>query len=115
MKKETLGFICCPNCRHELTLREKQIHGNEVIDGLLECQACGKSFAITGGVPRLVVDLDNRESLAKSWGYEWAKVTEGKLENSTYYGETEDEEVASFFNYLGISADDLPGKKVLDA
>ena len=115
MKRETLRFICCPNCKHELTLHERQILDNEVIEGLLECASCGKSFNVTNGVPRMILDLDGREDLAKSWGYEWARVTEGKLETDTYYGETEDEEVANFFNYLGISEDDLRGKKVLDA
>lgn len=115
MKRETLQLICCPNCRHELTLCEKQILGSEVVDGLLECKSCGKYFAITDGVPRMIVNLINQENLAKSWGYEWAKMAEGKLEVDTYYGQTENEELASFFKYFGISTDDLYGKKVLDA
>jgi 2-polyprenyl-3-methyl-5-hydroxy-6-metoxy-1,4-benzoquinol methylase/uncharacterized protein YbaR (Trm112 family) len=115
MKRETLHLIRCPNCKHELTLHEKQADGNEVVEGILECRSCGKSFDITGSVPRMAVSPDDREDVAKSWGYQWSKVTEGKLETDTYYGETEEEEMASFLNYMGITTDDLRGKRVLDA
>ena len=115
MKKETLLLICCPNCKHELILNERQNSGDEVVNGVLECSSCGKSYDITEGVPRMVLNSDEWEDLAKSWGYQWCKVTGGKLETDTYYGQTEDEELASFFNYMGITRDDLRGKRVLDA
>jgi len=115
MKRETLSIICCPNCRHEITLHESKMLDNEIINGFFKCRECGKSFTILNGVPRMVVNMGSSEDLAKSWGYEWTKIAEGKLETDTYYGGTESEELAGFFNYLGISADDLKGKKVLDA
>lgn len=115
MKTETARLICCPECRHELTLYEEKLLDKEIIDGLLRCENCGKTFIISHGVPRMVVNPGARETLAKSWGYEWSKIAEGKLETDTYYGGTENEELSGFFNYLGISGDDLYGKRVLDA
>ena len=63
----------------------------------------------------MIVSPVDHNDLAESWGFEWAKVAEGRLETDTYYGETEEEEIASFFNYMGITPGDLRGKVVLDA
>jgi SAM-dependent methyltransferase len=115
MKRQILDILHCPNCKHTLTLVEQEAADNEVSRGLLECKDCGKAFAIIRGVPRMIVNLNGRQKLAESWGYEWDKVADGRLEKNTYYGETEEEEIASFFRYLGISEEDLRGKVVLDA
>lgn len=115
MQREILDIICCPNCKHDLTLFEKEVTNNEVIGGLLQCDNCQKSFEIIKGVPRMIVDLDDRTELAESWGFEWAKRAEGKLEIDTIYGETEEEELNTFFHCLGIAPDDLRGKVILDA
>ncbi len=115
MQRKVLDYLCCPNCRHELTLLEKEVVHGEVIHGVLQCDSCEKSFAVVSGVPRMIVDLGDRIDLAESWGFQWAKQAEGRLETDTYYGETEEQEVGNFFNYLGITPDDLYGKTVLDA
>jgi ubiquinone/menaquinone biosynthesis C-methylase UbiE/uncharacterized protein YbaR (Trm112 family) len=115
MRREILNIMSCPECGCDLTLSERHVDNGEVIDGNLDCEICGHSFTLSGGVPRMIVDLADRKDLAESWGFEWAKMAEGKLETSTYYGETEEEEIASFFNYMGISPEDLGGKVVLDA
>ena len=115
MQRKILNLLCCPNCKHDLELFEKEVINSEVTDGLLQCNNCQKSFQIVKGVPRMMVDLGDRIDLAESWGFQWAKQAEGKLETSTYYGETEEQELDSFFNYLGIIPDDLRGSIVLDA
>ncbi len=115
MKRRNLDILCCPNCKCSLSLVEKEATDNEVIRGILKCKDCGKSFAIVGGVPRMIVNLDGRKDLAESWGYEWDSMADGRLETDTYYGQTEEEEIASFCRYLGISTDSLRGKVVLDA
>ena len=115
MRREILDILCCPNCKDGLTLLEKAATDTEVIDGALECKNCRKSFDIIEGVLRMIVDLGDRKDLAESWGFQWVKMAEGKLETDTYYGETEEQEIASFFHYLGISPSDLRGKVVLDA
>jgi len=63
----------------------------------------------------MMLDLGDRKDLAESWGYQWTIQAEGKLETNTYYGETEQQELNNFFNYLGITASDLLGSVVLDA
>jgi len=115
MRREILDILCCPNCKHDLKLFEREAAEGEVIDGTLQCNNCQKLFEIIRGVPRMIVDLGDRGELAKSWGFQWAKQTEGKLEADTYYGETEEQELDNYFKYLGIAPDDLHGKVVLDA
>jgi SAM-dependent methyltransferase len=115
MRRRNLDILCCPNCKNNLSLVENEATDNEVFRGAFECKHCGKSFQIIGGVPRMIVYLDGRKDLAESWGYEWDSVAEGRLEKETYYGQTEEEEIASFCHYLGISPDDLQGKVILDA
>ncbi len=115
MNRVVLGILCCPNCRHDLTLIEKKVADDEVIDGILKCDNCARSYEIINGVPRMIVDLGDRQELAEGWGFEWTKQAEGKLEVDTYYGKTEEQELRFFFRRLGIAPDDLCGKVILDA
>jgi SAM-dependent methyltransferase/uncharacterized protein YbaR (Trm112 family) len=115
MKSNILNILCCPSCKRDLELLENDVGSGEVNNGLLQCKNCQKSFPIVNKIPRMMVDLGDRTELAESWGFQWAQHAEGKLERSTYYGETEEEELNNFFDYLGISPDSLRGKTVLDA
>jgi SAM-dependent methyltransferase len=114
MKKWSLNLICCPVCRGKLDLKEAQEQDDEVITGVLNCPVCDRTFVIDGGVPRLVIDPGGRKEIAENWGYQWGQMADGKLETETYYGATEEEEIRTFFEYFGISAVDIAGKKVLD-
>lgn len=115
MKRQILDVLCCPNCKHDLTLVETQVVNEQIIEGFLECNNCQRSFEITKGVPRMIINLGNRKEIAKSWDFEWAKVAEGMFEVGTLYGITEEEELNRFFGYLSVVPDDLRGKFILDA
>lgn len=115
MKRETLPIMCCPKCQHDLVLTEQNAANDEVIDGSLECTHCHASFAVRNGVPRMIVNLGERRSIAEGWGFEWAKKSEGKLEKDTLYGRTQEQELHRFLRHFGINSQDLLGKAVLDA
>jgi SAM-dependent methyltransferase len=115
MQRRILHLLCCPSCRHDLELFELEAQSGEVIEGFLQCNSCQKSYQIVDGVPRMMVDLGDRADLAESWGFQWAQQAEGKLETTTYYGETEEQELDNFFSYLGITPDSLRDSIVLDA
>lgn len=115
MKKRIIKLMCCPKCKGDLKLIEKEADGGEVFEGMLECGDCGKSCEVTASVPRMIVDLGDRDELSESWGFQWAVQADGKLETDTYYGEKEEDEIGNFFKYLGISPADLQGKTILDA
>jgi len=115
MKKEILDVLCCPNCKHDVTLVEGQIDSEQIIEGSLECSNCRSSYKITRGVPRMITNLGNRKETAESWNFIWTKVAGGMFEVGTLYGITEEEELNRFFRYLGVTPDDLRGKFILDA
>ena len=115
MKRDILDILCCPSCKHDLRLVEKEVSNNEVKNGFLECDVCKKSFEIIAGVPRITIDLGDRREIAEGWGFEWKMREEGKFEIETLYGETEEQEVNNFFDFFGITPEDLSGKLVLDA
>jgi uncharacterized protein YbaR (Trm112 family)/ubiquinone/menaquinone biosynthesis C-methylase UbiE len=116
MKRQVLDVLCCPKCKHDLTLIETQIVGEEIIEGFLNCNNCQILFEISKGVPRMIIDTDNRKEIAESWDFEWAKVAEGMFEEGgNVYGITEEEELNRFFRYLAVAPGDLRGKFILDA
>jgi SAM-dependent methyltransferase len=115
MKREVLRILCCPNCGHNLTLNEREVFDGEVVEGALTCGECRRGFEISKKVPRLTLNLGDRQKMAKGWGFEWTKKAEGKLEIDTSYGRTQEQEVQNFLRKLGINYDDLRGKTILDA
>lgn len=116
MQEKFLDIIMCPSCRESLSLTKKKIINEEILEGLLHCNKCGNAFEITEGVPRLILNLEERKEIAESFGYQWEMRAKSKFEsNSLLYGETEEQELKSFFRYFGIEPADLQGKVILDA
>jgi len=54
MRLDSLGYICCPSCKGELSLTIDEQTENEVIQGTLECSACGGRFEIKDGLANLM-------------------------------------------------------------
>ncbi len=115
MRKKVLNVLCCPICKNTLELLGENIEEDEITEGSLECTHCHRSYQIIGGVPRMIIDLLDRKKLSESWGFEWVKKAEGKLEVDTSYGKTEEQELKFCLDSLEISAQGLQGKMVLDA
>jgi len=116
MQEKFLDIIVCPSCKESLSLTKKRVIDEEILEGLLHCNKCGNAFEITEGVPRLILNLEERKEIAESFGYQWEMRAKSKFEsNSLLYGETEEEELKNFFRYFGITPDDLQGKIILDA
>jgi SAM-dependent methyltransferase len=58
MKHELLELICCPACQQGLTVIETDRREPEIWTGTLHCAACGQSYPIAEGMPRLYVNDD---------------------------------------------------------
>jgi len=89
-----LAILSCTNCRGELScVAEKLSADDEVIEGKLNCNSCGTSYPITGGIPRFV----KSENYAASFGYQWNQfkseqidsVNGTRLSAKRFYSETE--------------------------
>lgn len=95
MNEELLRLIVCPRCRAplEATLEPAS-------NATLRCAACGGSYPIVGGIPRLA-----GEDYSSSFGRQWNR----------YDVARDDEDEATFRVKTGIEPADLAGRLVLDA
>lgn len=75
VKPELLDLLLCPICRMDLKLTEFPKDGGEIIDGALICRACSREFPIVGGIPRMLIGLEEK-STAERFGYEWKKFSQ---------------------------------------
>jgi SAM-dependent methyltransferase len=92
MNDEHLSLLRCPTCRGPL---------GAVGDGAaLECVACGATYPVRGGVPRLA-----GEAYVASFGRQWNRYDVARPE----------EDEATFRVKTGLDPRDLAGKLVLDA
>jgi SAM-dependent methyltransferase/uncharacterized protein YbaR (Trm112 family) len=61
MKRKTLEYLICPACLPEekpISLRHRRNAGEEIIEGVLECDSCKKAYTINRGVARLTAGKD---------------------------------------------------------
>ncbi len=56
MKPRLLNFLCCPECRGDLTVTPFAGSADSVEEGLLRCGGCARVFPIINGIPRLLPD-----------------------------------------------------------
>ena len=54
MRPELMDLLACPLCKGELTLTVVDEEGGEILNGALDCPACGETFAIEDGIPNLL-------------------------------------------------------------
>jgi uncharacterized protein YbaR (Trm112 family) len=65
MRRRLLEWLCCPRCRSALGLRTVRVAVpgpagpvgrdpvEEVVEGILSCSACGRTYPVLDGIPRL--------------------------------------------------------------
>ena len=54
MRPDLMDLLACPLCKAELTLTVVDEEGGEILNGRLDCAACGKTFPIEDGIPNLL-------------------------------------------------------------
>lgn len=54
MKRDLMEILCCPVCKGDLTLTEKRVEADEIVDGELRCAACQVVYPIEEGIPNLL-------------------------------------------------------------
>ncbi len=105
--------LACPVCRTSIPRPAPGAADS------LACVPCGRTFPIVRGVPRFSAELGDMREVARSFGFQWEQQSRGAFEQETLYGETEDEEVTSFFQRFDLPLpprpDSLRGLRILDA
>lgn len=112
MKRSALDVFVCPACRtlpaaQRLRLSADAIDGAEILEGSLLCETCGRTYRITGGVPRFVDD----GSYARSFGAQWNWFPTTQLDSATGSSRSEDALRAT----TGWADDVYRGRRLLDA
>lgn len=67
MRLEHLRLLACPVCHGALNLARGTPTDGVLLEGTLGCPACGREFAVVGGIARFVP----RENYASGFGLEW--------------------------------------------
>ena len=67
--------MVCPSCHGTLRCRAEAERGDEIVEGHLRCECCAATYAIRGGVPRMVVGARSAplQRTAQTFGYEWTR------------------------------------------
>ena len=69
MKLRALDFLVCPRCHESLSIETRSVQGAEVLEGILGCLACNRSYPIARGVPRFVGDGAYASSFGRQWNW----------------------------------------------
>lgn len=79
MFRSLLGRLACPRCRAPLTLEDRPSSAGAgdppIAEGRLACGGCGRAFAISNGIPRLLADeappADDTASTRRAFERQW--------------------------------------------
>lgn len=133
MKKTLLEILACPGCRSPLELsvfEETQYKEIEVMDGVLFCRTCVKSYPVIEGIPRFV---PNVVSQYPEFAEKYSEVANSLLDGSAgefvkTHGSTQERFGMEWMKYPGslpedreifltetqIPESDWRGKRILD-
>jgi len=70
LRRNSLDFLCCPNCHGDLTLNNEMTDHDEVTSGFLLCQECKKEYKIEQGIPDFLLPEHLNEK-DKKWMLEY--------------------------------------------
>jgi SAM-dependent methyltransferase len=103
MKHSLLDYLVCPESRTRLELEIFRLDGEEIMEGVLR-SPLGKTYPITGGIPRFV----SSEAYTSSFGYEWNR------HSRIYFDGKDKYRIYSTHSQLARKVD-LSAEKVRDA
>lgn len=104
MKRNLLKILVCPDCKSSL---DSGPGTEDIIEGSLDCAACGARYPVTNGIPRFV----EQDNYAGSFGYQWNLFRKEQIDS--YNGTTLSAD--RFWSETGWGRDKLRSKWVLDA
>ena len=104
MKEAALGFLKCPECGGSLRLEVRERAGDEIVQGGLSC-GCGRQYPIEEGVARFVT-----QGYTASFSFQWFAQKESPENEASSRKVKED-----FLRRLGVTTEQLKGKRALDA
>ena len=107
MKRRLLSLLACPNCHSIFGAHADRTDEADLIEGMLVCSGCRRTFPIVRGVPRFLPgELGaEKEATARAFGYEW-----------THYSTLAEADEAEFLSWIApLTPDAFVDRVVLDA
>jgi SAM-dependent methyltransferase len=71
MKERLLELLYCPQCRGRFELRDARTVAGEIVSGQVRCVACGASYPIMDGIPRLVDKSELTDNYSRNFQHYW--------------------------------------------
>lgn len=105
MKYEYLEFLCCPECKSDMTLKSTKENNEKVKEGLLECTNCKAQFEVKNYIPRFV----SQKGYADSFGNQWKAFAKSQIDTDLIK-----ESSLRFDTEIGWSSVELENSTVLE-
>jgi ubiquinone/menaquinone biosynthesis C-methylase UbiE/uncharacterized protein YbaR (Trm112 family) len=116
MRRSLVERLACPECRGPIRLLEcNEENPIRVLRGTLLCTACGRRYAIEGGVPRLVKAADDVAEVCRRFSFQWLSRWNGRFEGARCYGFNDDVYIGWVRQQLESRRTPAPGEWALDA
>jgi SAM-dependent methyltransferase len=81
MKRKLLDFLKCPSCAGTIVLQSvAHEEGVEILEGVLACSSCARTYPIVRGVPRFASAENlapDKAATAENFGWQWQHFTHG--------------------------------------
>jgi SAM-dependent methyltransferase len=94
MKLRLLEYLVCPACFQVFKVSDTPVFRRdlEIMEGRLICIGCGREYAVTGGVPQLLLDSDDMDvtkvRTAESFGLLWSRTTDEATQGGAHSEKT---------------------------
>jgi SAM-dependent methyltransferase len=73
--RHSTEFVCT-DCGGDLDwAAQTEVNGEDVIEGSLACQACGRTYPVTRGIARFI---DASSGYNAMWNYKWTEIDKGR-------------------------------------
>jgi ubiquinone/menaquinone biosynthesis C-methylase UbiE/uncharacterized protein YbaR (Trm112 family) len=117
MRRCLVELLACPECRGAIELAEcREENAVRVLRGTLRCTACGQTYPIDKGVPRLVKAADDVARIGRRFSFQWLSRWNGVFEStSRCYGFDDDIYIGWVNEQLQTRRVPAPGEWMLDA
>jgi SAM-dependent methyltransferase len=94
------------DCGGEFSLTARATEADEVMEGELQCAACGSGYPIFGGVPRFTADT----AYTRTFSFQWRVHRRDLIDSLAGHGESR----RAFAEKTGLTAANLRGRLALD-
>lgn len=73
MRKDFLGYYCCPICNANLALTVTEETSSEVLSGEFKCESCSRVYVINDGIPDFIA-VDKVSEIDEKWMRSYDKI-----------------------------------------